>query len=83
MEKKTVVLETHPDGPMLTCPGPSGYTVSWGPGATHIPLSKTPPGHLAFALYCFRIFPNKHKIILGILSKNLSNLAQLGKKNLT
>ena len=50
MEKKNAVLEMRPDGPTLTFPGPSGYTINWGPGAVHIPLSKTPSGHLAFAL---------------------------------
>ena len=50
MERNNAVLEMRPDGPTLTFPGPLGYTVNWGPGATHIPLSKTPWGHLALSL---------------------------------
>ncbi len=57
MEKNNVVMEMCPNGPMLTFPVPSGYTVNWGPGATHIPLSKTPSGHLAFALDRYQDFP--------------------------
>ena len=44
MEKTNAVLEMRPDGPMLTCPGPSGYTVKWGPGATHSPNQHAPLG---------------------------------------
>ena len=57
MEKKKAVLKMHPEGPTLTFPGPSGYTISWGPGATHIPLAKAPSGHLAFALDHYQQLP--------------------------
>ena len=30
----------------MTLPGPGGYTITWAPGAMHIPLEKAATGHL-------------------------------------
>jgi hypothetical protein len=40
------VIETNPVMPMLTFPGPGGYTITWEPGALQFPLSRAPSGHL-------------------------------------
>ena len=53
MEAMKAVIETRPEGPRLTVPGPGGYKVEWAPGARHFNLQKAPSGHLVIPMQEF------------------------------
>ena len=40
------VLECGRGKERLTFPGPGGYTITWAPGAMHMPLERAPSGHV-------------------------------------
>ncbi len=44
------VIETAGGRAFMTFPGPGGYTISWAPGAMHMPLVKATSGHLCVEL---------------------------------
>ena len=46
IKHKHGVIETANGKERLTFPGPGGYTITWAPGAVHLPLSNAPSGHM-------------------------------------
>ena len=54
MKDKSAVLQMGNDGVQrLSFPGPSGYTINWGPGAIHVPLQDAMSGHLMMKLAAY------------------------------
>ena len=53
MEAMKAVIETRPEGPCLTVPGPGGYEITWAPGARRFNLQKAPSGHLVIPMQEF------------------------------
>ncbi len=50
IEANNGVIETAGGRAFMTFPGPGGYTITWAPGAMHIPLEKAATGHLCVEL---------------------------------
>ena len=59
MESMRAVIETGATSPMLSIPGPGGYSISWQPGARHFPLMKSPSGHLVIPMHNFADIPQQ------------------------
>ena len=71
MEAMKAVIETRPEGPRLTMPGPGGYEIKWAPGARHFNLQKAPSGHLVIPMHEFSCVPQTARTGTSVSQQNV------------
>ena len=59
LQAKGAVLQLDVGKKLLTFPGPSGYKIEWGPGATHIKMESAPSGHYVIPVDSYGKLPAK------------------------